>query len=196
MLFSIINIDTADIITGIIAGIVSSIMLSVLIGVSRPKIRVSKKIAEAKGKYRFKIQNNSNRDIGDTYIRVTYRTTNNGTHTYTTYCPILHSKRNSKRTYYNEAKIIFKNAIWRRPTNDVNSKKQDTEELSINKFFEANRKDEMCCVELEIIYYDYNLIYGAVRRFIKQKYTYENIAFDSVFIKGSLTPVLIQDIIN
>lgn len=175
----------SNIIMGVIAGIIASITLSILILINKPKIKVSKKIAEENGKFRCKIQNNSNRDIGDTYIRVTYRTTSNGTHTYTTYCPILHSKKASKDSYYNEARIRFKDAVWK-SNNDTLT---DRIELSMNDFFVLNSDDYLCCVELEISYYDYNLVYGAVRRFITQRYTYGSIEFDSVFPKGSLRPV-------
>lgn len=175
----------SNIIAGVIAGIIASITLSFLILINKPKIKVSKKIAEENGKFRCKIQNNSNRDIGDTYIRVTYRTTSNGTHTYTTYCPILHGKKVSKDSYYNETRIRFKDAVWK-SNNDTLT---DRIELSMKDFFALNSEDNLCCVELEISYYDYNLVYGAVRRFITQRYTYNSIEFNSVFPKGSLRPI-------
>lgn len=179
------GIGFANIITGVIAGLITSISLSILIWKSKPKIKVSEKIAEENGKFRCKIQNNSNRDIGDTYIRVTYRTTNNGTHTYTTYCPILHGKKTCEDNYYNETRIRFKNAVWKNPSGGID----DSMELTIKEFFAINSDDEHCCVELEISYYDYNLIYGAIRRFEKQKYTKESVEYNTVFPEGSLIPV-------
>ncbi|MBO6026204.1 MAG: hypothetical protein J6P73_03075 [Bacteroidales bacterium] len=179
------SIGFANIITGIIAGLITSISLSILIWKSKPRIKVSEKIAEENGRFRCKIQNNSNRDIGDTYIRVTFRTTNNGTHTYTTYCPILHSKKGCKDNFYYETRIRFNNAVWKNSSGGID----DRIELTIKEFFEVNNNDSHCCVELEISYYDYNLIYGAIRRFEKRKYTKESIEYNTIFPEGSLTPV-------
>lgn len=172
------TISFADIISGIIAGLVCSLTLSFLIWKSGSKIKISKHIAEENGKFRCKIQNNSKRDIGDTIVHVTYRTTKEGSFTYTKNCPILYSKKNSKDGAYNEFCMRIRNAVWNNKT-----------ELSVSDFFSLIENDRCSCIELEISYYDYNLIYGAVKRFIIQRYTYDCIVFNSYFPTGSLKPV-------
>lgn len=173
-----LTITFADIVSGIIAGFISSFMLSLLIWKNSPKIKVSKKIAEENGKFRYKIQNMSNRDIGDTNIRITYRTTKDGISTRTYNCPVLYGKKTSKCNFYNEARMRIRNTNWKSET-----------ELSVNDFFVLYRDDSFCCIELEISYYDYNLIFGAAKRFVLQKYTLESVVFNSVFPNGSLDPV-------
>lgn len=173
-----LTITFADIVSGIIAGFISSFILSFLVWKNSPKVKVSKKIAEENGKFRYKIQNMSNRDIGDTSIRVTYRTTKEGTSTRTYNCPVLYGKKSSKRNFYNEARMRIRNTNWNNET-----------ELSVNDFFTSYKDDNNCCIELEISYFDYNLIFGAAKRFVLQKYTLEDIVFHSVFPNGSLEPV-------
>ena len=119
-----LTITFADIVSGIIAGLISSFMLSLFIWRNNPKIKISKEIAEEDGKYRFKIQNNSNRDIGDTSIRITYRTTKDGTSTRTYNSPILYSKKKSKNSHYNEVRIRIRNTNWNNET-----------DLSVYEFF-------------------------------------------------------------
>lgn len=172
------TISFADIISGIIAGLVCSFTLSFLIWKSVPKIKISKYIAEEDGKFRCKIQNNSKRDIGDTIIHVTYRTTKDGSFTYTKNCPILYSKKNSKDGAYNEFCMRIRNAVWNNKT-----------ELSVSDFYSLIKNDNCCCIELEISYYDYNLFYGSVKRFIIQRFTYDSIVFNSYFPIGSLKPI-------
>lgn len=175
-----LTITFADIVSGVIAGFISSFMLSLLVMKNSPKIKVSKKIAEENGKFRYKIQNMSNRDIGDTSIRITYRTTKDGTSTRTYNCPVLYSKKSSKYNFYNEARMRLRNTNWKNET-----------ELSVNDFFALYKDDSFCCIELEISFYDYNLIFGSAKRFVLQKYTYDSIEFNSVFPKGSLKPISI-----
>lgn len=176
-------ITFADIVSGIIAGFISSFMLSLLVWKNSPKIKVSKIIAEENGKFRYKIQNMSNRGIGDTCIRITYRTKKDGTSTRTYNCPVLYGKKSSRNNFYNEAIMRIKNTNWKNET-----------ELSVNDFFTLYKDDDCCCIELEISYYDYNLIFGAAKRFVFQKYTLESIEFNSVFPNGSLKPVPILTI--
>lgn len=193
-----IDFSFSTFLVSIIGGIIASVLISLEVRWSKPKLEISEKIAEKDGQFKYKIQNNSNRDIGDIYIRVTYRTTTKGNHSYSEKsCPILHGKKENKSNHYNEITVRFDNAKLSSPKTlvDPNHSTQSAEnkplEETIEDFFRNNANGS---VELEVSYYDYNLIYGAVRRFKCQKYeTINCIEFNSVFVEESLEPKKLQD---
>ena len=185
-----IDFSFSTFLASIIGGIITSVLISLEVRWSKPKLEISEKIAEKDGQFKYKIQNNSNRNIGDIYIRVTYRTTSKGHHSYSEKSiPVLHGKKESGKNHHNEITVRFDNAKLTKPSNGTSQTKQDTEpfEETILDFFKNNPDG---CVELEISYYDYNLIYGAVRRFKYQKYeTTKCIVLNSIFTDGSLEPI-------
>ena len=193
-----IDFSFSTFLVSIIGGIIASLLISLEVRWCKPKLKISEKIAEKDGQFKYKIQNNSNRDIGDIYIRVTYRTTTKGNHSYSEKsCPVLHGKKESAGNNYNEITIRFDNAklIQTKGPAKTNDTKQNIEtelsEETIQSFFQNNADG---CVELEISYYDYNLVYGAVRRFAHQKYESKNcIVLDSFFPNGSLEPTKLPE---
>ena len=192
------DITIATILVSIIGGLITSLLISLEVRLFKPKVLISHKIAEKDGQFKFKILNNSNRNIGDIYIRVTYRTTTKGNHSYSEKsCPILHGKKESKSNHYNEITVRFDNAKLN-PTKTLVEPNHTTQgienkpiEETIEDFFRNNADGS---VELEVSYYDYNLIYGAIRRFKYQKYeTINCIEFNSVFVEETLEPRKLQE---
>lgn len=189
------DISLVTIFVSIVGGLITSLLISLEVRWIKPKVLISQKIAEKDGQYKFKIQNNSNHNIGDIYIRVTYRTTTKGNHSYSEKsCPVLHGKKESKSNHYNEITIRFDNAKLSSTKSlvehDDTTRSKPLEE-TIEDFFRNNANGS---VELEVSYYDYNLIYGAVRRFKYQKYeTINCIEFNSMFVEESMEPKKLPD---
>ena len=192
------NTGFSSFVLGVFGGIIPIIFSSLLDRWNKPELKISDKIVERNGDYKFKIQNASNHVLTDVNIHITYRTPQKGYHSYNeNNIPILHGEKTSKTNYNNEVTVRFDNAKLRLhkiiENNGGNPQKGLEPEVmyqTIKEFF-LNNEDGR--VELEVSYC-YNRWNKTVREFVRHSYANSNcIVPNSKFPEGSMIPTSLQE---